>query len=288
VTGRAEKKARTRASRIVPLVGTVQSATATGFIIAMQGQAFPAYATAYTPAVGENVKVWFIDEIGYVIGPAVPNPSTGVIVSVASSLATITAGGNTITGVPYAAGLALAAGQAVQLLWAGGPFIVAVQSTSAPSATPPPSSSGGATQQTLRFYALDSGSYQSRWWTSQVYASDTNAGAWFYGSKISDTIPASASIQSIRIYQSIRSTNGVAVNYQGHQNYTKPAGAPGFVGSAFAAAPVGGWVSLPNSFASALLSGGGAAGIGLNHGGFTIFSDLSDSLSGALEIVATF
>lgn len=283
-----QKRALSKAARFAPLVAVVQSITPTGYTMVIQGQTFPAYATDYTPAVGEKVRVWFIDEIAYVVGPQNPNPAIGTVVSVASSLATISTSTGTISGVPYAAGLSLAAGQVVQLLWAGGPFIVAIQSTSAP-VTPPPSGGGGAAQQqTLRFTAIDSGSFQSRWWTSQVYASDTNTGAWFYGSKVSDTIPSSASIQRVRIYQSISSTNRVAVNYQAHQNYSKPAGAVTFVGSSFAAGPVGDWVDLPTSFGTALLSGGGAAGVGVNHGGFTIFNDLSDGLSGALEITATF
>jgi hypothetical protein len=168
-----------------------------------------------------------------------------------------------------------------------------LMSTSPAGNTAPGGAVGTASSHTTVFTALDAGSFgpgtSGRWWTPQVYASDSNLGAWFYGSKISDTIPATALTQRVELYVgSASQISGSAPNIAVHGYGSKPAGAPTL--STIAAVGIApGWVTIPSSIGDALKAGGGAAGVGLNHGGYNILPSLTqDGMSGALRITSVY
>jgi hypothetical protein len=275
-------------SAMLPLVGTFVSASATGCVVDAGGGRIPArFGTSYLPEINESVLLWFIDGMPFLMGPATAKPGQGTVVSVAAGLVTMsTALGNVV--VPYASTLTPTAGQVMKLSWQGGGYAHSVMSTSPVAPVAPAGPGTGAISHTDTFTAVDAGSYQSSWWTGQVYASDSNLGAAMYGSKIADTIPSTAAIQSVQLYISAQQITGYSPNFALHPHQSKPGGAPSLSSStAIAIAP--GWVNLPASWGDALKAGGGFFGIGLNHGGYSILRSLAqDGQSMALRIVSTY
>ena len=240
--------------------------------------------TAYRPALNEPVWVASVDDQLFLLGPTRPLPADATVVSTASGIAELTTdiGGVSAT---YESGATLSAGQRVKLMWGGDmPHVISVKSFDPDAVVPPGASGSGVKEYTKTFTATQAGSYGSSWWQSQVWSSDNNLGAWFYGSKIPDTIPSGATIQWIEIYLSPQQIFGSPANFGLHNHTSKPGGAP-TIGSLTATAPHAGWLRLPTSFGNALRRGGSAKGIGIEHGGFHIFRSLSeDAQSGALRI----
>ena len=276
-------------SNVTVLAGTFVSATATGYTVDVGGGRIPARPFAgYLPEINEPVWVAFIDGWPYVLGPTVTKPGQGTVVSVASGLVTLSTDYGTVI-VPYTATLTPTAGQVLKLVWAGGGFAIAVMSAQPGAPLAPLATPIAATTHSDVFTAGDSGSHQSSgWWTAQVYASDTNLSAWWYGSKISDTIPATAVVSKVEVYISAQQIYGAAPNFALHADLSKPGGAPTLT-SITAVPVVPGWVTLPLSFGTALRKGGGSYGIGVAHGGYNIFLSVSqDSLSMALRITSAY
>jgi hypothetical protein len=271
------------------LQATFVSATPTGCLVDISGNRVPATTgTSWLPEVNEVVWVWVVGDRFFIMGPAAIKPDQGVVQSVTSGLVTLTSSLGTTVVAPYD-GTTPSAGQSMKLLWHGGPFAM-LMSTSPAGGTPPAPSGGGGVAHADEFAAGDAGSYGSgRWWTPQVYASDNNLGAWFYGTTIADTIPASAVISKVEIYVSAQQISGAAPNFAVHGYATKPGGSPSL--STVGAVGIGGtgWVTLPTSVGNALKHGGTAYGVGLNHGGYNILSSLAqDGYSGRLRISSTY
>lgn len=268
------------------------TADTTGTWVDIQGNRVPAtLGTAFLPEVGEIVNLWVIDDRFLIMGPAAIKPESGTVQSVGGGFVTLqTSIGTTVT-CPYDGGISTpSAGQTMKLFWHGGAFAM-LESTSPPPAAPPPAPVASATNHDQTFYAHDAGSYGSgRWWTPQVWASDSNVGAWFYGTQIADTIPATAAVSSIQVFvPGVTQISGSAPNFGVHAYTTKPGGAP-TISSPTPVAIAPGWVNLPvATFANFLKNGGGAYGIGVAHGGYNIFPDLAhDGASGAIRIISTY
>lgn len=276
-------------SSVTPLVGSFVSVNLGGCVVDVGGGRIPAkFGSAYLPEINESVLVWFIDGTPYVMGPTTTKPGRGTVVSVSAGLVTLTTSIGPVT-VPYAATVSPAAGQVMALMWQEGGFAVAVLSTSPPAGIAPPAANAGSAVHVDVFTAIDAGSRQSSgWWTPKVYASDTNLSAWFYGTKIQDSLPAGTSVSNVEIYISAQQISGSAPIFALHPHQIRPAGAPSLSSStAIAVRP--GWVGLPVAFGNALKSGGGSAGVGINHGGYSIFNSLTtDGQSGALRISSTY
>lgn len=276
-------------STVRVFAGTFVSATAAALTVDIPGggRIVAAVGAGYLPEVNEPVWVWFIDGKPYVMGPTTVKPGKGTVISASGGFATLsTSIGNVV--VPYDSRLSPTAGQVMKLTWQEGGFGIAVYSAVPAAPVAPVAPSTGATQHVDTFTAGDAGSYQSgRWWTPEVWASDNNLGAWFYGSKIADTIPAGAVVTRVELYISAKQIQGYAPNIGMHALGSK-VGAPSFTGTqAIAVAP--GWVDLPASWGNSLKSGGGQLGVGVNHGGYNIFRSLAqDGSSGALRITSTY
>lgn len=276
-------------SKVTILPGTFVSATLTTFQVDVGGGRIPAAPlTSYLPEINESVWVVFIDGVPYVAGPTVGKAGQGVVTAVSGGLVTMTTAFGTVVA-PYPASLTPTVSQTLKIIWQGGPFAVGVMSAVPASGVAPPAPTTGTTTHTDTFTAIDGGTYQSgRWWTTQVYASSSTLGAFFYGSKISDTIPAGATVQAIQFYVSPAQISGASPNFALHAYLSKPGGSPTLTSStAVAIAP--GWVTIPTGFGTALKAGGGSFGVGFNHGGFNIFNSLAaDGLSGALKITSVY
>jgi hypothetical protein len=114
--------------------------------------------------------------------------------------------------------------------------------------------------------------------------------AW-YGSKISDTIPATAVVQKFEFYVSAVQIQGNNPIFATHTELSRPAGAPTL--TSVGAFPIsGGWVDLEDvglTIGNALKTGGGSFGVGLDHGGFNVLHSLAeDGQSAALRITSQY
>ncbi|MEV4735568.1 MULTISPECIES: hypothetical protein [unclassified Microbacterium] len=245
-------------------------------VVDFEGGRVPAYfGSPWRPVINDPVWVQIVDGVAWLMGPTAPLASDGTVVSVSGGVATIaTDVGNVVA--TYNTGVTLTAGQPVKLLAHGGYHVVGVKASTPVAPTPDPGGGGGSTLITQTFTAIDAGSFQSgRWWTNQVVAGDSNQGCWFYNLKLGWTIPASAVPSSIEIYLNPVRIQGADPIFTVHPHATKPAGSPGLVGGVPIDVTGAGWYSLPVSFFNALKSGGGSAGVGLNHGGYNIFASLA-------------
>lgn len=277
------KRALVSVDKVKRLVGTYVSTDGVRATVDVGGGRIPADFCGYLPEVNEPVWVLFINGTATILGPTLEKPGRGTVSGAPSgNLVPVDTDAGPLN-LPYAAGLSLSAGQVVKLgAWNDGGFVFAIMSTSPTAEAPPDAPGGGGGDHTEIFTATDSGSYRGGWWTAQVYASDTNTGAFFYGTKIADTIPDGATIVSIEIYISISDLEFQAPNIGVHGSASKPGGN---VSVAFSA-PVNiadGWIGIPTSHGDYLKANAG--GIGIDSGGFSILNSLdADPQSGALRI----
>jgi hypothetical protein len=264
------------------LIGTFVSTDGVRGVVDVGGGRIPVDLSGYTPEVDESVWVLFIDSTATVLGPTLQKPGQGTVTAApANNLVPVSTTAGPFT-LPYAAGLSLSAGQIVKLgAWNEGGFVFAVMSTTPAAGNPGGGPGAGTGDQVQVFSAIDSGSYNGSWWTGQVYASDSNTGAWFYGSKIADTIPDTAVIVSVELYLSPVQTEFAGPNIGYHAAGTKPGGSLTIIGATPSSAA--GWVALPNYFGDFLKANVG--GLGCLHGGFNIYNSLAgDAQSGAVRI----
>ncbi|ROS62211.1 hypothetical protein EDF38_1314 [Frigoribacterium sp. PhB160] len=245
-------------------------------------------ATPYLPAVGEQVWVQFIDGVPWLLGPTVIPPGDGTIVTVSSESAVVETDIGRITAT-YTAGQALSSGQNVKLYWQGGPHVIGpLATTPPPKPTPDPPAPSPSSRHVDVFTAVDAGSWSGAygWRQAQVWASDSLLGAWFYGSKIRDTL-ADAAVEKIEIWSTLTQIRGNPPVFATHPHAGKPTGAPALSSSTATPVASGRWVQLPLSFGQFLASNVG--GIGLNHGGYNKFRSLAeDPQSGALRITSIY
>ncbi len=178
------------------------------------------------------------------------------------------------------------------LRWHGGPQALGVLSTSpTPPAPPePPTDDSSTGQHVDTFQAVDAGSYNRYGWLQQqVWASDSYFGAWFYGSKIADTVP---SFVGVDLEGRDLPVDRVALRQRPElrpPRLPKQARRTAAYTAVQALAPAPGWYQLPTAWGDALKDGGGQFGVGVNHGGKNIFrSRAQDGMTGALRITSTY
>ena len=252
-------------------------------VVDFDGGRVPAhFATAWRPVVNDPVWVDIIDGVAWVVGPTAPHASDGTVVSVGGGLVIVSTDVGDVEAT-YDAGATLTAGQEVKLFSSGGYHVIGVKSSSPDAPPPDPGGGGAGGEVTQTFTAVDSGSFQSGWWTNRVYASSSNEGCWFYGTKIRDTIPAGAVILGVEIFLDVEQVFGGDPIFTTHTHALKPGGSPGLSGGSPVDIAGTGWYSLSTSFGDWLKSGGGSLGVGCNHGGYNIFAAVPGQ-SGALRI----
>jgi hypothetical protein len=245
--------------------------------------------TSYRPSMGEQVWVLFVDSVPWMIGPTVSPPGRGKISSLSAETAVVTTDIGDVTAT-RGAGQTLAVGQDVKLYWQDGPHILGGFATTPPSPppVPDPPAPPAPTRHVDVFTAVDAGSWSASygWQQQQVWASNSLLGAWFYGSKIRDTL-AGASIERIEIWSTLLQIQGSAPVFATHPHPGKPGGAPALANSTPLGAVSGVWLELPLAFGQYLA--GNIGGIGLNHGGYNKFRSLAqDPQSGALRITSIY
>lgn len=246
-------------------------------------------ATAFRPEINEAVWVLVVDGTPFLLGPTVPKPYDGTIVSTAAGIAVVSTDIGLVNAT-YEFGATLSASQQVKLIWGNGCHVVSVISTSpvppdVPAPPQPPESA--PSQYTKLITANSSSSYQSGygWHTSDVWSSAHNQGLWFYGSKINDTIPDTATINSAQIYLPYPLQLLGSRPFGRHAYGSRPGGAP-TLSATSTLGGTSGWVSIPTSLVDWLKANTG--GVGFDIGGYNIWPGTqSDGQSGALRITYT-
>lgn len=283
-----------RKSKVTPLSGTFVSYDGVGCQVDVgDGRMDAMLGSGYLPGVGEAVLVMFIDGIPYVMAPSTPRPHVGTVTAVNAGLVALSTVAGPVGPCSYS-GSAPTVGQVMRLVWHGGPF--AVPATAEPGSVAPGNPGGGGTTQHVDdFWATSTGTWNSAfgggtatgYFNSEVWASNTTLGFWFYGTKTQDTIPGTAVIQRVQMYVAARQIQGGAPIFTVHDNPSPPGDA--LSGGVALGVSNFAWVDLPLSFGDALKQGGGAYGVGVRHGGYNIFKSLSaDGMTGALRITSVY
>lgn len=280
------KKALADTSKVQRLIGTYVSNDGVRGTVDVGGGRIPADFCGYVPHVNESVWVLFVNGTATILGPTKMRSGIGTVASAPSgNRVAVTTDGGTET-VPYASGLSLSVGQVVRLgAWNDGGFVYAVMSTTPVFQAPPANTGGGQTNFSQTFVARDSGSYRggNGWWTGEVWSSDNNTGAWFYGSSIADTIPNTATITRVQLYIAARQIQYAGPNFGAHGSAGKPGGNISFGTGTQSVGIYNGWVDLPGFIGNYLRDNAG--GIGIDHGGYSIMKSIQqDASSGAVAI----
>lgn len=230
-------------------------------------------AGLFEPLPGESVRVLRSSAGTVLLGPSAPRSSIGQVTATGSPALTVeTSSGS--TQLPYVESYTPGVGDVVLIDWASGGVVVG-EVTAAPSGsyTPPPDPEPEEKEQQVDFRAFDSGSWQSRWWTNDVWVSLNNTGCFFYRD-IADTIPDDAEILSVQInllefYNEFPSS----LARFGLHDLSSKSGAPSISGAV--SVPAGsGWRSLPKSFGDQLKTGA-ARGVGASINGYHKFRAVS-------------
>lgn len=282
-------------STVRPAVGVFVSWDAQGPVVDIgDGRIVANFATSYLPEVNERVQVWFVDGVPFVMGPVTPRPSSGTVTAVASNLVTLNTTIGSVGPIPYV-GSAPVVGDVMRLLWNGGALaIMPAAPPPPPKVTPTTPSPPAATEHVDTFQAGEAGTWNTgggdsatSYFNSEVWASSTTIGFWFYGSKIADTIPNGAPIRRVQLYIAARQIQGNRPVFTTHGRQWGPG--TSLSGGVEVGVSNYTWVDLPLSFGDALRRGGGSFGIGTRHGGYNIFKSLAaDGQSGALRITSVY
>lgn len=282
-------------SRIVMHRGVFAGLTDAGCDVVIGASKVPAVlGTAWLPEPSEPVVVWQVDGVLMVMAPVAGKPSSGVVTAITAGIVTLTTGKGDVS-CPWS-GATPTVGQTMRITWHGGP--VALSVSKQPDVITPATPVIPSTTRQLVFPATDSGSYNisggwaGNWWTREVHASDSEIGAWFYGTAIKDTIPAAATINRVQMFLPWAQAVGTQPALGAHPCPVKT-GAPGtssYSGIGYAGA---GWYDLGTSYGDLLKAGGPSYGMGVAQSspgaGYHVFSSVgSDAQSGSLIITATF
>jgi hypothetical protein len=249
----------------------------------------PAVLQCPTPQLNENVWVRFENNTVFIVWPTTQRPVEGVITTTGEVTASVTTELGDFENLPYLATFTPASGMGVQLLWGptGGVILGPLSDEQPVQVAPKPPTTGGGRHETV-FTAIDSGSWKGRWWTQDVwYAEGNSVGAWWYGTKIKDTIPDHAVIETVEIFLTVTQASGSSPQIGFHRYTTRPDG-PFQVENKQTLTHVGagftGWVQLSNIVGEFLKTNDG--GIGTSGAGLRVFRGVGadPNQSGALRI----
>jgi hypothetical protein len=244
----------------------------------------------YTPLPGAFVRTLRVNGLTLMLGPVQPRSAYGRVTATGTPKLTLLLPDGSTVQLPYvvSAYTAPALDDDVLISWADGGVIVGkVTEVPLSNYLPAPSGGGGSAGGSFstEFVADASGSFQSgQWWRDDVWCSDGNIGAWFYGTAVADTIPDGAVIGSVALLvnETYNEYPGSLATIGTH-GLTSRSGTPAIAG-AHGIAAGSGWRALPVAYGNALKTGA-AFGLGTNHGGYHKFSArTADANSGRLRI----
>lgn len=240
------------------------------------------------PVTGDAVRLLRVGKELVLLGGTVPRSPIGRVSATGSPRCTVEypAGSGVTQLMAFPNNITPAVNDIVLIDWSSGGTIAARLSTNptapTPQPAPPPPSSSPITQV---FTAVDSGTRSSSGWfnSSELWASNTTKSAWWYGSKIRDTIPTAATIVTAEIFLPIFQSFGDPPLLRVHTDASRPSGYPNFAGGSTALNPRQGWVAIPTSYLDELKTTVG--GVGFDTGGFNKYRGVTtDAQSGALRV----
>lgn len=251
-----------------------------------QGEVVILSAGVTEPLPGDPVRVLRVNNTTIMIGPAFPLSGVGTVTATGTPLLTVTTSAGS-RQLPRVSSYSAVNGDLVLIDWSAGGIVIG-KITAAPAgayAPPPPV----ITDFSVDFRAYTSASIQSGSWNkNDVWASDSNRGAWFYGTSIADTIPDSATIRRVQIYlPEFYNPFPSDVASLGVHGLASPAGGLTITGS-FGVAGGAGWRDLPPGYGDALKIGS-ALGVAVQQavafsGYHKYYGTASDADSGLLRI----
>ncbi len=241
------------------------------------------------PIVGDRVRLLRVGKQTLLLGSVQQRSTQGRVNAVGSPKCDIEypPGSGVVEAMSMPKGATPEVGDLVVINWDGEAARTVTAIVSSQSEQPKPPDPGGQPVQTSfrqTFTAGDSGSFQNgRWWTNLVYASASNKSAYFYGTKIADTIPSTATIDKILVYLSPTRNSGNQPRIGTHGYTSNPGGAP-TINNLLSLPNASGWVELPASFGD-LLKTGAQWGVGFDGAGYAVFRGTqTDGQAGALDI----
>lgn len=241
------------------------------------------------PIVGDRVRLLRVQKNYVLLGSVQQRSTVGRVSATGSPRCTVEypAGSGVTALMGYPKNVTPAVNDVAIIDWDGeaAPSVIAIVTTAAGQTSPvPPQAPPTQSSFRQRFTAQNSGSFQNgRWWTNLVYASASNKSAFFYGSKIADTIPDDATIDSVSVYLSPTKNSGNQPRIGTHGYVSNPSGAP-TINNLISLASASGWVGLPTSFGDQLKTGA-QWGVGFDGAGFAIFRGTQqDGQAGSLDI----
>lgn len=270
------------------LVGTFVSQVGSVATVIQGNTVLQVKAAAAGLVTGDPVRLERRNGELIMIGPSRPRATVGVIQTTGTECVVEYPPSSGVTALlPRDAAYTPAVNDIVALVWTERGGFISGKFSNTPAAPapplPPPVPTGDFD---VTFTALDSGAYQGGygWRTNEVWSSASNLGAWFYGSKIRDTIPDGAVIKSATIFLPLRQQLGAAP-FGRHGSEAKPGGPVTFAGLSTLGSNSG-WVAIPTSLIDHLKANPG--GLGYDYGGYNIWRGTQqDGLSGALNVTYT-
>lgn len=253
------------------------------------------YATRYRPRPGEGVILTFFGNQVRITGPTAARDSVGKITAVHAStgLVDVTCDGKSYS-MPYtqsyenqsntAGGLGPLVGDTVSINWDGTAYVIDKLTATVVAPDIPPLTSSQR-RFTRTFAPTQSGSYTSaknKWTgrTTDLFCDSAHQAAWFYGTKLKDTLKNAALIESVEIYLSLRTKKGVEPSIGRHSDASEQAG--GVSLSDLAVRGWKGWIPLPTAWGDDWRVNVGGVGI---TGGSSIYRGIgTDHQSGHLRI----
>lgn len=238
------------------------------------------------PIAGQVVQVEWRNGRGIVTGPASTQNPIGVITGTGSPRATVE-----VDGVEYLLyfrdGYTPVLGDDVTVNWSTGIIEGKITGVDSPDVPVEPGAPTPQAFSDLGVRAWKSGRFQSYWWGTDPWASNSNDGIWVYGERIRDALRG-ADVSRVFIYLPLLEQRGnCSIGLHSHGDI--PGGAPS-IGSlvALSAGGRGGWVELPAWWGNWLRDNLGGVGVTAPGGGYNRWSGVNlQPLSGALSFSGT-
>jgi hypothetical protein len=236
----------------------------------------------YMPQQGDSVQLELRNGKLVMTGPSSPKPATAKVTVTGSPTITVQDADGVTYQLGYLSTYTPTLDDIVSINWFSG--MVEGKPTQALNPDAPATNTPATTKPFVyEFQATNSGSFGSRWFTNDVWSSDSNDGAWFYGPQIADTLKDTALISRVQIWINVRTVNVEGTSNVGvHNSLSIPAGNVS-LSSLNALQLNTGWMDLPIAFGDFLKANYG--GIGIHQGHYKIFRGTqSDAQSGRLRI----
>jgi len=237
------------------------------------------------PAPGRHVWVQYVGDSPVCLG-MVAKPLLGTISGSASAgrINVVADDGETYT-LPYL-GAAPSNGQRVLIDWDVNGVILAGALSAEPEGSeyePPATQPPSVSKKTITIYPRASGSYSNssgQWFDSSVRSDGNARGAYFYGTKVRDSVPSGAEIVKAEFYAAFEMANYTSVSL-GVSTLNSKSGPPTISGGTVSIGLSSGWKNVTSLIAG--LRGSGRS-LATTNAGLSRLARAGSRNAGALRI----